>query len=106
VILFIEEEKAATSLNSLLTANGMPVTRVCSGGEFLEAIELRRYDAVITRTYNIGTVCRLTQLPILNVEKFVFTTEQSDGANLRRRFDHQAFLQNLNSIAHGSLEFR
>lgn len=105
VILFMEEHKAATVLNSLLTANGVSVTWVCSDEEFLEAIEHSGHDVVITRTHHIGTVCRFTRLQIINVEKFVFKTiEQDEGAGPRWSFDHQAFIQCLNSIVRASSE--
>jgi hypothetical protein len=96
IVLFFEFPKAATALTALLTAHDIAVTTVRTEQELEEAVLLRGHVAVITHTARIAAVCRVTCLPVINVEKFihaVIDSEPSGGGY--RSFDGRAFLESV-----------
>lgn len=105
VILFIEEQRAAVALNWLVTTHGLPVTWVRSDEEFLEVVAHGKHVAVVTRTHNIGKVCRRARTNVINIEKFAFKTiEHADEADTQWSFDHEAFIEYLKTVVHCSAE--
>jgi hypothetical protein len=102
-LLYIENREAAAALNALLTGEGIAVTSALTGPEFREAVILGGYSVAVTSTWLIGKVCALTRLPVVNVEKFIYTLiEQEDETKAAKRFDNQAFVANVREAAENS----
>ena len=107
VLLYIEHRATAARLNALLTQNGMAVTSAHTSMEFNEAAALGFYCAAITNTWLIDEVCVATRLPVINVEKFIYTiVDQGPEARISKRFDARRFLDDVHAAADDCLQPR
>jgi hypothetical protein len=100
VLVFVPQHRAAAAINAILTAHGYAVVTVYSEQDLCEASTLDRLVAVVSLTAHIGTVCRISRLPVVNVEKFVYTEiDQGNSEIQAKRFDSQALIRSLAEAA-------
>ncbi|WP_160009156.1 hypothetical protein [Rhizobium sp. 18055] len=99
VLLCLANAQAVAGLNALLTEKGIAVTSAYSFSEFREAVAAVDYDAVVTVTAMIKQVRDVCQIPIVNVEAFIFQAlDAGDGGQAAKRFDAAAFAARVVSI--------
>jgi DNA-binding response OmpR family regulator len=99
VLLCLANTHTVAGLNALLTQQGVAVTSAYSFSEFREAVASVDYDAVVTVTAMIKQVRDVCQIPIVNVEAFIFSAlDAGDGAQATKRFDAAAFAARVASI--------
>ncbi|PZM13773.1 hypothetical protein [Rhizobium tubonense] len=96
VLLCLANPQAVAGLNALLTDSGIAVTSTYTFNEFEDAIATVSFDAIVTNTARIKQVRTTSQVPIVNVEAFIFTTPHAaENSHASRSFDGDAFLARI-----------
>lgn len=100
-LLFIEHSAAGSGLNALLTERGITVTMASTVDELQHAVQTGGFDVAVTRTIAISLIRRIAQLPVVNVDTFIFLEIDFDPAKApRKRFDASAFVDRVLAVSH------
>jgi hypothetical protein len=78
ILMYIEHESTAERLATLLSANGIEAHLAYSDKAFDELAVSGVFDAVIVRTALIGKICLKVSLPIINIDRFVYSVIDHD----------------------------
>jgi hypothetical protein len=96
VLVYLEHRPMAERLANLLAASDIEATLVHCAEDFDRMAALIDFDVVVTSTRMIGNVCLKLRLPIVNVEKFVFTViDEGATTQAAKRFDAQKFVAEI-----------
>jgi hypothetical protein len=106
VLLYIRQQTAAARLTALMTTYKIVVTNVSNPTELDCAVVAGGLDIAVTTTSLIALVRQRTQLPVINIEAFIFT--QIDEAHETvpvKRFNGTAFLRRIYTIGNSERPF-
>ena len=106
VLLYIRQQAAAARLTALMTMYKIVVTNVSDPTGLDRAVVAGGLDIAVTTTGLIALVRQRTQLPVINIEAYIFT--QIDAAHETvpvKRFNGAAFLRRIYTIAQSEKPF-
>jgi hypothetical protein len=96
VLLYVDNTATACRLTELLTAGNLSVTTAHSHEDLQHAISVGGLDAATTNTAGVDITRRMTALPVINFDAFVFAPpRKADGKVLPKQLDSVAFVKRL-----------
>ena len=96
VLLYTIDPAVACGLTELLTSQNLAVTTAYSQQDLQAAINLGGLDVATTNTAGVEITRRMTTLPVINFDAFVFAApRKADGKSLAKQLDSVAFIKRL-----------
>lgn len=93
VLIYLDNRRTAERLATLLDGHRIQAVIIHTDTAFEELPAADAFDVVVTTTWMIGRISLRLQLPIINVERFVFTVIDSDAETPgSKRFDGEKFV--------------
>ncbi|ASW08432.1 hypothetical protein [Rhizobium sp. 11515TR] len=101
VLICLDNQQIASRISSLLSQQGLTVSAIPTSGlqEWLDPIGCH---LVVTHTAMIGDVRTRLNLPVVNIETFIFDRPDHVTEGAARQFDGDAFVKRVFSVMNGT----
>jgi hypothetical protein len=101
VLICLDNQQIASRISSLLAQQGLTVAAIPTTG-LQEWFDPTGCHLVVTHTAMIGDVRTRLNLPIVNIETFIFDRPDHVTEGAARQFDGDAFVKRVFSVMNGT----
>lgn len=101
VLICLDNQQVASRIGAVLSQQGLTVQAIPTSG-LQEWFEPNGCQLVITHTAMIGQVRNRLNLPVVNVETFIFDRPGHVTEGAARQFDGDAFVKRVFSVMNGT----
>ncbi|TXH99326.1 MAG: hypothetical protein E6Q76_20150 [Rhizobium sp.] len=101
VLICLDNQQVASRIGSVLSQRGLAVQAIPTEG-LQEWFEPNGCQLVITHTAMIAQVRNRLNLPVVNIEAFIFDRPDHVSAGAARQFDGDAFIKRVFSVMNGT----
>ncbi|SCB07825.1 hypothetical protein [Rhizobium multihospitium] len=101
VLICLDNQQVASRIGSVLAEQGLSVAAIPATG-IQEWFEPNGCKLVVTHTAMIGDVRTRLNLPIVNLEAFIFDRPDHVAEGAARQFDGEAFIKRVFSVMSGT----
>ncbi|MDK4712770.1 hypothetical protein [Rhizobium sp. CNPSo 4039] len=101
VLICLDNQQIASRISSLLSQQGLTVAAIPTAG-LQEWFDPTGCHLVVTYTAMIGDVRARLNLPIVNIETFIFDRPDHVTEGAARQFDGEAFVKRVFSVMNGT----
>ena len=101
VLICLDNQQVASRIGAVLSQQGLTISAIPAAG-LQQWLEPNGCQLVVTHTAMIGVVRDRLNLPVVNIETFIFDRPDHITEGAARQFDGDAFVKRVFSVMNGT----